>query len=123
MRPTRVPSDLSCACPRPAARGRVEACPDDQSLETWSAEYRRGLAEGLFLDRAASWTTIPGRSRTVDGWRRIARAGQESESALDGRPETAAERRLRPKSYPFRPTAQYPATSAGSSLAASSGRH
>jgi hypothetical protein len=29
----------------------VEACADDQSLDVWPAEYRRGLVEGLFFDR------------------------------------------------------------------------
>jgi hypothetical protein len=29
----------------------VEACANDQSLDTWPAEFRRGLVEGLFLDR------------------------------------------------------------------------
>ena len=29
----------------------VEACANDQSLDTWPPEYRRGLVDGLFLDR------------------------------------------------------------------------
>jgi hypothetical protein len=33
------------------AREGVEACASDRSLDTWPAEYRKGLVEGLFLDR------------------------------------------------------------------------
>ncbi|HZN74765.1 MAG TPA: abortive infection family protein [Micromonosporaceae bacterium] len=33
------------------AQDGVEACANDRSLNTWPAEYRRGLIEGLFIDR------------------------------------------------------------------------
>jgi hypothetical protein len=33
------------------AQDGVQACANDRSLDTWPPEYRRGLVEGLFLDR------------------------------------------------------------------------